>query len=430
MVRCGRLRHVHVHTRFFGGGLRGRQPPLAASARGRRAGGDSDSLTVERPHATSAAAPAGSRARLSFWRLRRETSVFIEGGRIRRIGAEVGSVPSGTFTIDGAGRFAIPGLFDMHVHASWMVGDDGGSWDREREFDPLQVFLAYGLTSVREPGGRLAFVNALADRTRMTSDPLPRFFSSGEIFEGTEQFTRFRVMGLPLRNEDEARTYARLWKGWGADFIKVYPSLSWPLQRAVNEEARRQGLSVVGHGSNGVEEMVKSVTLGYTSIEHCLLDRPYDDLLQLLASAGTRWVPTLSALGVGGFEVLSGEMQRLEDPKFRAFYRRRQGGSGLGRDAPSYRVHRREMAKAVGGSACGDSRRPRARCQTPGRHRLATRAHAPLGARASRQRGHRTARGASDCHRAGGRSRGRWGRPGHAGKPASWPTLVLLDANP
>ena len=250
----------------------------------------------------------------------RETSVFIEGGRIRRIGAEVGSVPSGTFTIDGAGRFAIPGLFDMHVHASWMVGDDGGSWDREREFDPLQVFLAYGLTSVREPGGRLAFVNALADRTRMTSDPLPRFFSSGEIFEGTEQFTRFRVMGLPLRNEDEARTYARLWKGWGADFIKVYPSLSWPLQRAVNEEARRQGLSVVGHGSNGVEEMVKSVTLGYTSIEHCLLDRPYDDLLQLLASAGTRWVPTLSALGVGGFEVLSGEMQRLEDPKFRAFY--------------------------------------------------------------------------------------------------------------
>ena len=95
-----------------------------------------------------------------------------------------------------------------------------------------------------------------------------------------------------------------------------YPSLSWPLQRAVIEEARLQGLPVVGHGSNGVEEMVKSVTLGYTSVEHALPPRPYDDLLQLLAASGTRWDPTLMTRT----DLLADEPERLNDPKLRSFY--------------------------------------------------------------------------------------------------------------
>jgi imidazolonepropionase-like amidohydrolase len=247
-----------------------------------------------------------------------ETSVLIEGGRIRAIGPEAEhSVPPETMTIDADGRFAIPGLFDMHQHASWMIGDThGDSWDRDRGFDPLQVFIAYGLTSARELGGLLAFVNALVDRTQTTSDPLPRWFSSGEMFEGREPF---RAAPIQIRDEVEARDYVRLWKEWGAHFIKVYPSLSWPLQRAVAEEARLQGLPVVGHGSNGIEEIVKSVTLGYTSVEHKLPYRPYDDLIQLLAASGTRWEPTLVTLS--GLELLlSDEPERLNDPKLRSFY--------------------------------------------------------------------------------------------------------------
>ena len=247
-----------------------------------------------------------------------ETSVLIEGGRIRAIGPEAErSVPPETMTMDAAGRFAIPGLFEMHQHSSVLIGDThGDSWNRNRGFAPIQVFMAYGLTSVRELGAPLAFVNALVDRTQTTSDPLPRWFSSGEMFEGQEPF---RGPPIQIRDEVEARDYVRLWKEWGAHFIKVYPSLSWPLQRAVAEEARLQGLPVVGHGSNGVEEMVKSVTLGYTSVEHILPDRPYDDLLQLLAASGTRWEPTLMA--PSGLDLLlSDEPERLNDPKLRSFY--------------------------------------------------------------------------------------------------------------
>ena len=146
--------------------------------------------------------------------------MFIEGGRIRAIGPEAErSVPPETMTMDAAGRFAIPGLFDMHQHASWIIGDaHGDSWDRNRGFDPLQLFMAYGLTSAREVGWNFAFVNALVDRTHSTSDPLPRWFSSGEFFEGRESWNS---AALWIRDEVEARDYVRLWKEWGAHLIKV-----------------------------------------------------------------------------------------------------------------------------------------------------------------------------------------------------------------
>ena len=86
----------------------------------------------------------------------------------------------------------------------------------------------------------------------------------------------------------------------------------------VAEEARRQGLPVVGHGSNGVEEIVKSVTLGYASLEHTLTPtRVGDDVLQLLAATGTRWDPTLSTRGHP--LLLRDEPERLADAKLRAF---------------------------------------------------------------------------------------------------------------
>jgi len=46
-------------------------------------------------------------------------------------------------------------------------------------------------------------------------------------------------------------------KALGVDFIKVYPSLSWRLHRAVSDEALRQGLPVVGHGTS-VEEITRA----------------------------------------------------------------------------------------------------------------------------------------------------------------------------
>ena len=232
-----------------------------------------------------------------------ESSILIERGRIRWIGSEDDrTLTPETTIIDAGGRFAIPGLFDMHVH--------------EQDAHLQKRFLAYGVTSVRDVSGWLEWLGALKDRSENSSDPLPRYFFSGDMFRGG--YPIHPSLWLLIYDEDDARHYVRLWKQWGADFLKVYYPLSWTLQRVVAEEARRQGLPVVGHGSNGVAEIVKSVTLGYTSLEHSLTPtRAGDDVLQLLAAAGTRWDPTLSTRGHP--LLLRDEPERLADAKLRAF---------------------------------------------------------------------------------------------------------------
>ena len=51
--------------------------------------------------------------------------------------------------IDAEGRFMIPGLWDAHVHFSYL---------RDLAPSMFDLFLAYGVTSVRDTGGELNFV--------------------------------------------------------------------------------------------------------------------------------------------------------------------------------------------------------------------------------------------------------------------------------
>ncbi len=236
-----------------------------------------------------------------------ETALLLEGGRIARIGpaAEESARLRSAEILDAGGRYAIPGLFDMHEHSGSASPD---------------AFVGYGVTSLRDTGGWLGGLASLADRGETSADPLPRYFYAGEIFEGVRPFWGDGF--LMIRDEDDARAYVRRFKEWGARFIKVYPSLSWPLKRAAADEARRLGLLVVGHGMT-LDEIVKSVTLGFASIEHTSAPlRVYDDVLALLAASRTRWDPTLAVMG-GDQLLLREDPERLADAKFRALVPRR-----------------------------------------------------------------------------------------------------------
>ena len=227
-----------------------------------------------------------------------DTSLLIENGRIAWMAKDTErKLPAGTTILDAGGRFAIPGLFDMHMHGL------------------NASLLAYGITSVRDTGYSLSWLTSMMDRETASGDPLPRSFYSGDIFEGDPP--TWGDAYLIVTNADQARAYVRQFKDRGAQFIKVYPSLSWPLKRVVAKEARRLGLPVVGHGQEGAEEITKSVINGFFSVEHSGV-RTYDDVLQLLARAGTRWDPTLAQEG-GDALLLRDEPERLSQEKFRRF---------------------------------------------------------------------------------------------------------------
>jgi imidazolonepropionase-like amidohydrolase len=227
--------------------------------------------------------------------------MLLENGKITWIGNEQGNdIPQRAIIVDAGGRFAIPGLFDIHVHS---VGANE------------EVFLAYGVTSLRDTGGALAFLNVLQDRSELTDLPLPRYFYSGEIFEGPRPY--WGDSFLQIDNEQDARDYVRRFKQSGASFIKVYPSLPWSLQRIVADEARRVELPVVGHGISH-EEIIKGITLGFFSLEHAPSSPNFDDVLQMLAAAGTHWDPTLVVMD-GNSLLLRDEPEKLTDSKFKTY---------------------------------------------------------------------------------------------------------------
>ena len=77
--------------------------------------------------------------------IRKNTAVGLEGSRIKAIGAykDLKSSVDATNQVDCKGQFLIPGLWDMHVHleGAELVEDNKAL---------LPVFLAYGITTVRD----------------------------------------------------------------------------------------------------------------------------------------------------------------------------------------------------------------------------------------------------------------------------------------
>ena len=157
----------------------------------------------------------------------------VEGTRIVTAPARGGTV------VRAAGKFLIPGLWDMHVH----VGD------LEPEWFPL--YLANGVTGVREMAGRPKNAETL------------RQYPAGRVGP------RLVWTLAPIERVDveQARKAVRSVRDAGASFVKVYNGLSREAYRAVLSEAGLLGMPVTGHVPDAVGWM-QAVQSGQRSIEH------------------------------------------------------------------------------------------------------------------------------------------------------------------
>jgi imidazolonepropionase-like amidohydrolase len=208
--------------------------------------------------------------------------VFIEQGGITGLGEPPpGFDQALAEVVDAEGRFAVPGLWDSHLHGMWI--DDSGRGVRPSDR------LRFGVTSTRDPGSPIVAAIQAVDRTRAASIAAPRRFTSGEIFEG--MLDNWWGQWHRIGSAADAVHNVREWKDLGARFIKIYRSVPWRLQRVLAAEASAQGLPVMGHGMTA-EEVVRSVTLGYRSLEHGSYPAVWhEDIFRLMAAAGVYWSP-------------------------------------------------------------------------------------------------------------------------------------------
>jgi len=204
-----------------------------------------------------------------------DRTVLVRDHRIERVDSSPRVlVPRGAETVDGTGRFLIPGLWDMHVHI-----DDART---------AAQLLSWGITGARIMGGGLEETLALRERSRADPPRSPRFLVVGVALHGPESFASDTGLAL-VRTADEGRRAVDSLAGRRVDFIKVHEGLSREAWFAIARAARRHGIPLTGHVAAGLtpEEVSDS---GLGSIEH-LEFLPDRCLVLLDSTARARQVP-------------------------------------------------------------------------------------------------------------------------------------------
>jgi imidazolonepropionase-like amidohydrolase len=179
-----------------------------------------------------------------------DVTVVITGDRITAIGksAEV-PLPANARIVEAAGKFLIPGLWDMHVH--W--------YDK----DYLPLFIANGVTGARIMWGIPAH-HEWRKEIEQGSLLGPRLLIASAIIDGPNPVWPGSDIAS---NAAEGRQAVLKAKHEGADFVKVYSLLPREAYFAIADEAKIQGLPFVGHVPDSISAEEASAA-GQKSIEH------------------------------------------------------------------------------------------------------------------------------------------------------------------
>lgn len=188
-----------------------------------------------------------------------DSTVVLSGGRIVDVGKSAAvHIPHSAQVIEGSGKFLIPGLWDMHVHMVF------GDWFPQSEAITLPLFVANGVTGVRDMGGELDVLQRWRRQIARGKLLGPRIVTSGPMLDGPKP--RFPSSVAVASPEDGRKAVDDL-KRRGADFIKLQSLMSRESYFAIADEAKRQGIVFAGHVPDAIRAAEAS-NAGQKSIEH------------------------------------------------------------------------------------------------------------------------------------------------------------------
>lgn len=157
-------------------------------------------------------------------------SVLIHDDKITAVGAGL-AAPKRAIIIEGAGKFVIPGLWDMHVQL------------RGRE--QLPVYLAHGVTGVRDMGSELARVKAWRASIDKAEVLGPHIETCGPLIDGFPSDDP-KLPVVMVRSPAEARSTFDKLDDQQVDFIGVRLRLPREAYFALIERARKYYSHVAG----------------------------------------------------------------------------------------------------------------------------------------------------------------------------------------
>ena len=108
-------------------------------------------------------------------------TVVVDGNRITSIAKTRVGAPHASTVMDGTGMYVIPGLWDMHVDA--FFSNDPSRFHTTTEL-MLPLFIANGVTGVRDMGSNLDAVLAARDSVAAHNQIGSRILTSGPMLDG------------------------------------------------------------------------------------------------------------------------------------------------------------------------------------------------------------------------------------------------------
>lgn len=221
---------------------------------------------------------------------KRNVDVVIEGNRIREIVAHSDARHTGN-VIDASDKTVLPGLFEMHGHQSLTLGEKLG-----------RTWLAFGITSVREPGTDPYDGAERREAWAAGQRPGPRNFFSGRLLDGNRVYYSIAEGVGSEAHLDLVLQRARVLE---YDLIKTYVRLPDVWQKKVAAASHQMGVPTssheiwpaAGYGMDAVEHNGATSRRGY-SPKTTMLSRSYDDVVQILAQTKMNYTPTLILSGL------------------------------------------------------------------------------------------------------------------------------------
>ncbi len=179
-----------------------------------------------------------------------DSTVVVDEGRIVAAGRRGSiSIPAGATVFDARGKTLLPGLWDMHAHFEQV------------EWGP--IYLAAGVTTVRDVGNELEFISAVRDALRDGRGLGPHLLLAG-IVDGSGQ----TAIGVErVDSPADAARWVSEYKKTGFQQMKIYSSVSLDEVRAVCDAAHKAGMTVTGHIPNGID-IYQGVEAGMDQVNH------------------------------------------------------------------------------------------------------------------------------------------------------------------
>ena len=156
--------------------------------------------------------------------------IVIKEGIINYVGKlDSSKIAPNSFVINGQGKYVLPGLWDMHAHlmqAEW-----------------LPKYIMQGVTTVRDCGNELDFINSLQVAVAKNKIMGPTIIKAG-LIDGSNK----NALGImQAKTKKDALALVNRYKENGFEQIKIYTSVKYSILKIICKEAHKLGMTVTGH---------------------------------------------------------------------------------------------------------------------------------------------------------------------------------------